>query len=84
MLTTRQQVFTNVIGHRYQVVKEWLHCSGTCPLSISLHYSTGYICPISDVDFYNFSQHYHSLITSEVEIEKSRDYEQGPCHPQPT
>ena len=43
MLATRRQVFAKVIEHRCQVVKEWLHRSGTCPLSISLHYPTGYI-----------------------------------------
>jgi hypothetical protein len=43
MLATRQQVFAKVIKHRCRVVKEWLHRSGTCPLSISLHYPTGYI-----------------------------------------
>ena len=41
-IAIRRQVFAKVTELRCQVVKEWLHRSGTCPLSISLHYPIGY------------------------------------------
>jgi len=50
MLAIRRQVFAKVIGLRCQVVKEWLHRSGTCPLSISLHYPIGYTPTLNDAN----------------------------------
>jgi len=43
VLATRQQDFSKVMDLRCQVVKEWLHRSGTSPLTISLRYPMDYV-----------------------------------------
>ncbi|KIM47159.1 hypothetical protein M413DRAFT_7746 [Hebeloma cylindrosporum] len=50
MLAIRQHDFAKVIELRCQVVKEWLHRSGTCPLSISLHYPTSHNPALDDTN----------------------------------